>query len=346
MALVQQNASSTSRKGGSLANEIAEVWREMPAGWWVLGLVALWTALFHFLGNSNLGYVETRSLFGWWLWIYTLGAERPDGSIDFSKIFEGDEAHAWLIPLVVLVLLWYRREEIMRAEKGVWWPSIGLLLVGVLLHITGYMVQQARVSVVGYFLGLYAITGLFWGRSWMRLALFPFVLFAFCVPLGASAEFLTFPMRLLATQITATLSHILGINVIQEGTLLFDAAHTYQYEVAAACGGLRSVIAIVAFGVVYSYLSFQLIGRRLQIVASAFPLAILGNVFRLTLIVVASEAFGREAGTYVHDSAWFSLAPYLPAFGGMLLFGWFLRENRGEKKVPEPMVLAGVEQKS
>jgi exosortase len=181
----------------------------------------------------------------------------------------------------------------------------------------------------------------------MRLALFPFGLLLFCVPLGVGGvEIVTFPLRLLATRITGVMCHgALGINVIQEGTKLYDAARSYEYEVAAACSGIRSLTAIVAFGVIYGYLTFKSTWRRLAVVAAAVPLAVVGNVFRLTLIVVAAEAFGRSAGNYVHENWLFSLAPYVPSIGGIMFLGWWLREDKRTPQVDEPLVVGGVRQK-
>jgi len=316
--------------------------------WQVVALVAAWTALFHFIGHSTLGYVNTRSLFGWWLWVHTRGIEGPDGSMHLLRIFDSEEFHAWLIPAVVLILLWCRRAELVAMHKGVCWPALGIFAAGALIHVLGYMVQQARISVVGYFVGLYGLTGLLWGAAWLRAALFPFALFAFCVPLGNSAEAITFPLRLMATRITSVVCDaLLGINVLQDGTRLFDAGGSYQYEVAPACGGIRSLTAITAFGVIYGYVTFKTTWRRLLTAAAAFPLAVLANVFRLTLIVLAAEAFGQKAGSFVHDNSIFSLAPYIPAIGGMLLLGWWLREDKKQrKKADEPVILRGTEQKA
>lgn len=328
MSEAQKSAESDSVK--PFQEEWRKLWESFPERWLVLALLAVWVALFHFLGNSTLGYVNTRSLFGWFFWVHTRGAEDPvDKSIDFGKMLNDEEFHAWLIPFVVLGLLWHKREELVAMPKRVWWPAAGLLLTGILLHVLGYMVQQARISVVGLCVGVYGLTGLFWGAQWLRLSLFPFSLLLFCVPLGNAAEALTFPLRMMATNVTAVFCHtVLGINVIQTGAQLSDSAGNYHYEVAAACSGIRSLTAIIAFGVIYSYLTFGTMWRRLLTLAAAFPLAIIANVFRLVLIIVAAEAFGQKAGNYVHESTWFSLAPYVPAIGGMLLLGVLLREKR------------------
>jgi len=324
------------------------LWRSFPMRWQVVALVAAWTALFHFIGHSTLGYVNTRSLFGWWYWVHTRELEGADGSINFLKVFDTDEWFAWFIPLVVLVLLWCRRDELVAMQKRVCWPALGIFLGGILVHVLGYMVQQARVSMIGYFIGLYGLTGLLWGVAWLRTALFPFALFAFCVPLGNSAEAITFPLRLVATRITSVVCDtLLGIHVLQDGTRLFDAGGSYQYEVAAACSGIRSLTMFLAFGVIFGYMSFKTTWRRLISAMVAVPLAVLANVVRLTLIVLAAEAFGQKAGSYVHESIVFSIAPYIPAIGGFLFLGWLLREDKpGRKKSDEPVVIGGTEQKA
>lgn len=316
---VQPNSSAA---GPGLLEELGAVWRNLPNRAGLVALVLSWTALFHWLGNSTLGYVDTPSMFGWWNW-----------TISRSP----DEEHAWLMPFAVVVLLWLRRDDLGTLEKRVWFPALALLLVAMVVHLMGYLIQQTRLSVVAYFLGLLAIFALMLGRRWMVAALFPFSLFLFCVPLGTGGiEIISLPLRLLATKITAVFSdYILGIHVLQNGTQLMDAGGTFQYEVAAACSGIRSLTAIVAFSVIYAYVSFKSGWRRLAIVFSAFPFAVVANVFRLTLIVLAAEAFGQDAGNFVHDNWFFSLLPYVPAIGGMLGVGWWLSEDRKKNK-PQP----------
>jgi hypothetical protein len=47
-------------------------------------------------------------------------------------------------------------------------------------------------------------------------------------------------------------------------------------------------------------------------------------------IVIAAEIGGHEAGNYVHEGGpggIISLLPYVPAFGGLLLLGHWLRDK-------------------
>jgi exosortase/archaeosortase family protein len=85
-------------------------------------------------------------------------------------------------------------------------------------------------------------------------------------------------------------------------------------------------------------LSFRSGWKRGVLMASAVPLAVLGNVVRMLTIIVAAELWGQEAGAYVHEGGPFgiiSLLPYAAAFAGLLLLGYMLREEP-LKPVPPP----------
>lgn len=306
---------NTDPAGPGVLDEAISIWRNTPNRTGLLVLLIGWTALFQWLGNSTLGYVDTTSMFSWWHW---------------SVSRAPDEEHAYLMPFAVVALLWMRRDDLARLEKCVWLPGLAVLLLAVVMHILGYLIQQTRLSVVAYSLGLLAICGLMLGRRWMLAAVFPFSLLLFSVPMGSGmTEVVSFPLRLVATKITAIFcDYILGIHVVQNGTQLLDAGGTYQYEVAAACSGIRSLTAIVAFSVIYGFVAFNSAWRRMAIVASAVPLAVVANVFRLTFIVIAAEAFGQDAGNFVHENWFFSILPYIPAIAGMLALGWWLNEDR------------------
>jgi exosortase len=208
-----------------------------------------------------------------------------------------------------------------------------LLLVALALglHVLGYMAQQPRLSIVALFAGIYGLMGLAWGRQWLRESFFPFILTAFCVPLGWSAISITFPMRVLVCKLVVWISnYILQIDVARVGTALMDPSGAYQYDVAAACSGIRSLFATVAVAIIYAMLCFTPWWKRGVLIAAAVPLAILGNTIRMLSIVIAAEIWGQGAGSYVHEGGPYgiiSLLPYVAAFGGLMLLGHWLHES-------------------
>ncbi len=304
-----------------------DCWRRLPNKGFFLTLLGAWLLLFHIVGNSTLGYVRTPSLF---LWLYE--AFTTSG----HKILESEEGYGLLVPLVVLVLFWLKRRELVSLELRLWWPGLVVVCLGVALHLLGFLIQQPRISVVGFFTGIYGLMGLAWGRAWLKSSLFPFAFFAFCVPLGSLAIPLTFRLRLLVSQLVGWVAHdVLFMHVVRQGTALLNPTDGYQYDVAAACSGIRSLMATFAFSCILALFSFKTWWKRLLVIASAFPLAIFGNFLRLMTIIVAAELGGQEWGNRVHEGGpldVLSLLPYIPAFGGLLLLEHYLR-TRVVKKV-------------
>lgn len=294
-------------------DDFAVCWRQVPDKGFFFALLAAWLMLFQFLGNSTLGYVHTPSLFGWLYENYT-----QDGS---------EDGHGLFVPLIVAVLFWIKR----KAFAGVtlrWWPPALLWLgLSALMHLAGFWIQQPRLSVLAMLLGIYSLIGLVWGPAVMRRSLFPFLLFGFCIPMGSMAEPISVPLRLLVSKIVVFITNtILGMNVIQDGTTLTTSSGQ-PYEVAAACSGLRSLIATFLVAIVYAWLSFRTFGQRMILVLAAFPLAVAGNVLRLLIIVLASEVISPELGPRLHNSEFFNLLPYIAVFLGLFLVGRWLEKK-------------------
>jgi exosortase len=307
-----------------LRSEVPIVWKNVPYKGVFVSLLVGWVLLFEFLGNSTFGYIETHSLFAWMFYSYE------------STV---DDEHGFFIPIVVLALFWWKRKAFVGLKVQPWLPGLLLIAFALLLHVAGYLAQQARISIVAFYFGLYALIGLVWGFSALKASFFPMCLFAFALPLGTLAETITFPLRLFATSITGGVAHsILGIDIVTRGTLIYDPSGSYQYEVAAACGGLRSLTAVLALCTIYAFMNFDRYRNRIILIVAGFPLAILGNITRLIGLIIISEAFGKEVGAMVHDNTWFSLIPYIPPIIGIVLIGRWLREQPRDGNVEKPMV--------
>jgi exosortase len=280
-------------------------------------LAVVWTGLFAWLGISTFQVLDTTSLFDWMFNVYSSPAV--------------DEQHGMLIPFVVMVLVWWKREELAAQPTAIWLPGLALVAVGLLLHLTGYVVQQPRLSVMGFFLGIYGLMGLAWGLPWLKTIFFPYFLLAFCVPVGELAVPLTMPLRLLVASIVAHIAQCgLAPDLMRQGTQLFDSQHTFAYDVAPACSGIRSVVAMLALTLIYGFVSFKPAWKRLVMVASAIPLAIFGNVVRLCLTIMVAELFGQDAGKAVETK--FGFITFAVAIGCVLLLGRWLEKS--EVKAP------------
>lgn len=237
-----------------------------------------------------------------------------------------DSAHGKLVPFAVLALLWWKREPLFSSLAKPWWPALFLLAVALGIHLCGFIVQQPRVSIIALFLGIYSLVGLVWGWRTLKESFFPFILFAFCMPLGTFVEKFTLPLRLLSTAVTAQVAHdLLGVPVVRQGTQLFDAHGTYNYDVVAACSGIRSFIALLAITTIFGVITFRKTWKRALMIALTVPLVIICNVLRLGTIILAAQSFGQESGNIVHE--WFGFVTYAIALGFVFLVGRLLKEK-------------------
>jgi exosortase len=308
----------------SFLSEFDSYWRRLPNRGLFLVLLAAWAVLFQFLGNGTFGYIDTPSLFHWMWNAYN------------AKSDATDDGHGNVVPFVVLGLFWWKRKELFAVELRSWWPGLLLLAAALALHMAGYLVQQPRVSILAMFLGIFGIMGMAWGSGWLRRSLFPFALFLFSVPVGSQAVVVTFPLRMLVTILVAFVTnHVLGLHIVRVGTGLFDAKGSFAYDVAAACSGIRSLMAMFLLCTAYGYVTFRASWRWLVMILAAFPLSVLGNMLRLLVIVLTAQMFGKDAGLKAHDSTLISMLPYVPAVLGVILLVRWLGPKQPSNQKPE-----------
>ncbi|HHY85079.1 MAG TPA: exosortase/archaeosortase family protein [Verrucomicrobia bacterium] len=306
--------------------ELVEFWRRLPNKAFFFTLLAAWLALFQFVGNPVMGYVKTSSLYAWMMEAYT----SP------NPVAENDR-HGPLIPFLVLGLMWWKRRELMSVPPRVWPPALIVVVGALALHSVAYVAQQPHFSIVALFAGIYGLMGLAWGWHWMIRSFFPFILFVFSVPLGNRSDFITVPLRhLVSWLVEKVCSYGLGIDVIRMGNLLFDPTGSYQYEIAAACSGIRSLVVIFLISTLYAFVFFRSPWRRLVMIALAVPMAVLGNLLRMLCIVIAAAIGGQEWGNAVHDGSISSLLPYVPAIMGVFIVGRYLEDMEARAMATAP----------
>jgi exosortase/archaeosortase family protein len=77
---------------------------------------------------------------------------------------------------------------------------------------------------------------------------------------------------------------------------------------------------------VVAMLSMRLLWKRALMLLATFPLAICGNILRLTVVVLIGQAYGQAEGKWVHD--WFGYVTYLAVnIGALLGLAHLLREK-------------------
>ena len=262
------------------------------------GLAGL--VVFQFWGNATRGYIATNSLFHWWFYQWV----NPDSETE----------HAWLILALSAFLFWKN----LRREDGGGGSEVGkaasALLCGLLLHAIGYIAQQPRISIVALLLYAWGVLALAGGGRWGRSAAFPMAFMVFAIPVNA-LDTVVFWLRMWVVDAGARIAHAVGIGVIRSGTQLLAPDGRYQYDVVAACSGIRSLMALAALSLFIGYLWFRPAWLRGAMLLLSLPLVYLGNVLRISSIIVAAQWGGQAWGDRVHDVMGFGV--FIIVVGGI-----------------------------
>ena len=201
------------------------------------------------------------------------------------------------------------------------------MLGGLALHLLGYAVQQTRISIVALLLFAWGVLALAGGRRWGRAAVFPLAFMVFAMPLDV-LDTLGFYLRMGVIDVAVAAAHAVGLEVVRNGTQLFSPHGGYQYDVAAACSGVRSLMALAALSLLVGYLNFRAWWIRALLLALCAPYAFVGNVVRIFAVIIAAEWFGQRTGMTVHD--WFGFIVFVIVFGLQLATVTVLRKRRPE----------------
>ncbi len=97
------------------------------------------------------------------------------------------------------------------------------------------------------------------------------------------------------------------------------------FDVAPACSGIRSLTALGAITMIYAFVGFEGFWKRLAILVAAVPLAVAGNVARVTTVIVLGDVFGQNLAMKVEQHL--GLVTFAVALGCLFLLGRWLQSR-------------------
>lgn len=214
--------------------------------------------------------------------------------------------HAWLVPPVILYLLFSQRKELLSLpfQPSAGW-GLALLCFASLLFLASVRTLQPRLAVGALPFFLLAILCYHAGPRLARAAAVPFGLIYFTVPVPGLTQ-ATNGLQLIATNIAYHLSQLVGVDLVRQGNNLMSSADKWGFDVAEGCSGLRSLLALTLVAAIYAYMTQKNLFKGLLVFASSVPLAIIANAIRVTTIIILAEYVSPKfAGGVYHDWAGF-----------------------------------------
>ncbi len=221
--------------------------------------------------------------------------------------------HGFAIPLIAAFFAWQRREEALKTQAHIWWPA--LTVVGG-LSVVWAVSMLINVQVVAQVASVLMISAIVLTMAGIRQAFLfglPLLYLVFMVPFGQGIV----PLLMEWTaDFTVLALHVTGIPVMRDG--LYFSTSTGNFEVAEACSGVRYLLASVAAGVAFAFLTYNGWKKRTLFILAAITVPIVANGLRAFGIVVIAHYSDMKLATGIDHFiyGWF--------FFGVIIFLLFL----------------------
>lgn len=236
-------------------------------------------------------------------------------------------SHGFLVPPISAFLIWRERGRLVALPRSsstfgyAWIAGATFLVLGG--DFLGFRVF-GHLSIIPMLVGL---SLLFQGAPRTRHIWFSLAFLLFMVPIPPSlTQSFALRLKLLAAECSVRLAKLVTLPMIREGSTIYFKDD--QLLIGDVCGGLRSLIALLALGAVMAYLSRTKVWARVLVLVMAGPIAVLSNVIRIFLLCVVGYFYGSEvAGGTVHDVSGYMI--FVVAFALFLGLESLLRRLSG-----------------
>jgi exosortase len=212
----------------------------------------------------------------------------------------------FFVPILTGYVVWQERDRLRKLPSAP--NNFGLVLIilgGALLcmgppglHTFAFATRIALIfSITGTILFLR-------GFATCRALIYPLLLTLLMIPMpGFLLERVTFPLQIVASQMAENGLDLIGYSVLREGNILRLPSATL--DVAEACSGLRSLLALTFLGQAYVCLLDGRKWMRPVMALLVFPVAVFANGMRIIASAIA-VSYRPEwmQGIYHESTGW------------------------------------------
>lgn len=241
-------------------------------------------------------------------------------------------SHGFLVPLVSGYLIWRQRRRLARLAAGPNPWGLAVVAVGLLVWLVGQQAHEFYLRRVSLIPVLWGLCLLRWGWPVARRTAFAFLYLLLMVPLPYMVyDAAAFPLRLVAARLAGEGIRLFAVPVLVEGNVLH--LPSVILDVVDACSGIRSLISLLAAGVILAYLMLPNRWLKAVVVILVLPVAVVTNAARVMIAGLLAESFGVDTleGT-MHDTVgWLVFMVAFLLLAGLTALLKRLAEARGAR---------------
>ena len=259
-----------------------------------------------------------------WLLLATLLIAFAPAVLSMSDVWSRHDyySHGYLIPFAALWAASAQRGVLpgLPIEPRPWVGGL-LLILCLLLSLVGRL--ASIVSLEGLALVLSVASAVYFARgaAYLRSLQFSISYLIFMVPIP---EPLIIPLiaklQLFVSGAAIRVVHLFEIPIYRDGNVMHLASGESLF-VAEACSGITSILTLVPLAVFLAYFTQPSMPRRVLLVLSVVPLAMLGNLGRVVITIYAAHAYGIEVATGDLLHNWAGILTYVLGCFALLAVG-------------------------
>lgn len=242
-------------------------------------------------------------------------------SLPEAWLADENYSYGFLIPPLAAYFVWENQYRLSGVPLDGTRFGLAVIAAAFLIFAMGMLGginYLPRASAVLLLMG-----GVLWigGWRWGRVLAFPVLFLFLMIPIPRFAMIqIAFPLQVFAAEMAQRILFEIGIPIFRTGNVI-HLAHV-DLDVAEACSGLHSLLALITTGVVFAYFFGRTIPQRVTVVAMSIPIAILVNALRVAGTGYLAHSYGLETATgfyhMLQGFGMFGLAFALLALTGFL----------------------------
>ncbi len=238
-------------------------------------------------------------------------------------------AHAPIIPFIMALMFWHRREAVRDCPKTPFLPALIVLLPALATFVFASKSYALALMSLAFLLILWSGVWLALGTRFVRMFWVPLAFIVMMVPLpGPLLNDATLKLQMVSTICADKLLHLMFFHTTLAGNVI--QMDNFPLFVDVPCSGFKLLLSLLTFDAAFAYLVDGSRNKRILLFLLSVPLALVINAVRIALIGVVGECVGDAAAHVFHDwsgiitlvlgfTALFSVAK---VFGCRTFAGW------------------------
>jgi exosortase len=243
----------------------------------------------YFVSKTCVVGIRPTSLVGWLVSYWSRG---------------GEYAHGYVVPIIAAVVAgWKWKSRLRTVPLSASTAGWSVVLAAVVLYWVGVRASNPRIIAGSLVVLIFGLILYLAGWEWAKELWFPCAFLVFMIPVNFLEQYVSFPLRMFVARASTSMLDVVGLDVYQNGTGIYSRSGRFQpLDVADPCSGIRSLVALMALTSLYGYVTMDRSWKKWLLFLSSIPLAVLGNLARITTVALVAQGFGQDwAMKIYHD---------------------------------------------